>query len=163
MVELGADTSICSTTTQILDAGNPGSTYLWSTGETSQIIEVGFDQVYGVKAYSVVVTSPASCVNSDEITINWVNCSGIDELSDNDLLSIYPNPATSIISVQSVVFSQQSAIIEIYCLNGKMWIQKHIPKGTKEIEIDLSDLESGLYFCRLTLKDKSITQKLFIK
>ncbi len=49
----------------ILDAGNPGSTYLWSTGETAQQIEV----FTGEQFISVEVINPAGCSGSDEIHI----------------------------------------------------------------------------------------------
>lgn len=39
-VNLGPDRSICASRGYVLDAGNPGSTYLWSTGATSQAITV---------------------------------------------------------------------------------------------------------------------------
>ena len=40
VVDLGPDTALCGSNSLILDAGNPGATYLWSTGETSSQIEV---------------------------------------------------------------------------------------------------------------------------
>jgi hypothetical protein len=39
-VDLGPDQTICDDPDLILDAGNPGATYLWSTGETTQQIHV---------------------------------------------------------------------------------------------------------------------------
>lgn len=48
-----------------LDAGNPGDTYLWSTGATSQTINVTQDGYY-----SVEVTNTAGCVSGD--TVNTV-------------------------------------------------------------------------------------------
>ncbi len=49
-----------------LDAGNPGSTYLWSTGATSQEIIVTSSGTY-----SVTVTNPTTgCSASDDIVVN---------------------------------------------------------------------------------------------
>ncbi len=39
-VEIGADTIICIKDTVILDAGNTGASYSWSTGSTNQSIEI---------------------------------------------------------------------------------------------------------------------------
>ncbi|MDE5420581.1 hypothetical protein L3049_21550, partial [Labilibaculum sp. DW002] len=39
-VNLGADQETCSGNSITFDAGNIGSTYLWSTGETAQTISV---------------------------------------------------------------------------------------------------------------------------
>jgi len=37
-IDLGADTAVCGTTNITLNAGNTGSIYSWSNGETSQTI-----------------------------------------------------------------------------------------------------------------------------
>lgn len=47
-----------------LDAGNPGYTYLWNTGATSQMLNVTNDGMY-----EVTVTSPNGCSSSDAIDI----------------------------------------------------------------------------------------------
>lgn len=65
VVNLGANYAICSGTTTTLNAGNPGATYLWSTGATTQTITVGT-----AGTYSVTITDPAGCVASDAITIS---------------------------------------------------------------------------------------------
>ncbi|MCG3167509.1 MAG: hypothetical protein POELPBGB_03301 [Bacteroidia bacterium] len=48
VVDLGPDTTICTQTTYTLNAGYPGSTYDWSTGEITQQITVGTSGVYAV-------------------------------------------------------------------------------------------------------------------
>lgn len=49
-----------------LDAQNPGSTYLWSTTDTSQIM---YPPSSGV--YTVEITSTDGCVNYDTVTVNF--------------------------------------------------------------------------------------------
>jgi hypothetical protein len=66
VVNLGADKSICSNTPTTLDAGNPGATYLWSTGDTTQTILAA-----NVGTYSVTVTNANGCTTTDEIIITY--------------------------------------------------------------------------------------------
>jgi PKD repeat protein len=47
-VNLGNDTTICQGQSLTLDAGNAGATFLWSTGETTQTINVSTTGVYWV-------------------------------------------------------------------------------------------------------------------
>ncbi len=61
--DVGSDTVVCTGTTLLLDAGNPGSTYLWSTGSTSQTITVNSTGLYWVD-----VTS-GSCTFRDSIDV----------------------------------------------------------------------------------------------
>lgn len=49
-VDLGNDTTILQGQTLSLDAGNPGCSYLWSTGATTQTIQVGVAGTYSVTA-----------------------------------------------------------------------------------------------------------------
>lgn len=63
-VDLGPDRVECSGTTFTLDAGEGYDSYLWSTGETTQIIDVKVRNV----SISVVVDS-GGCTASDTITI----------------------------------------------------------------------------------------------
>jgi gliding motility-associated-like protein len=63
-VELGNDTTICSgAINMLLDAGNPGSTYNWSTGASSQTIPVTTPGIY-----TVTVTN-GICTDQDSISI----------------------------------------------------------------------------------------------
>ena len=66
VVNLGNDTSYCAGTSFsiILNAGNPGSTYLWNGSGTSQLFSVT-----QAGTYSVVVTDANGCVGTDSKTI----------------------------------------------------------------------------------------------
>lgn len=64
VVDIGADINICIEDTTVLDAGNPGSTYLWSTGDTTQTIKVN-----AAGTYSVTVTNANGCSNTDQMVV----------------------------------------------------------------------------------------------
>ncbi|MBL4624877.1 MAG: hypothetical protein JKY42_07035, partial [Flavobacteriales bacterium] len=64
VLDLGVDTTICSPSTYVLDAGNTGSTYLWNDASTLQALSVS---VTG--DYAVTVTNPQTCVANDSIYI----------------------------------------------------------------------------------------------
>jgi hypothetical protein len=64
-VNLGNDTIICPGMTITLNAGNPGSTYLYNTGATTRLFSV-----HAAGTYSVEVTNANKCVNRDTIVIS---------------------------------------------------------------------------------------------
>ena len=72
-LNLGPDISLCPGDSVNLHAGNGWSTYLWSTGETTEVIKVK-----NPGPYSVTVTDPA--------------CT----LTDNLIVSMFPAPAADI-------------------------------------------------------------------
>lgn len=65
-VNLGNDTVFCQVLSAVLDAGNPGSQYLWSTGEITQTIDVDTTGQYWV------AVSNAYCTVYDTINISAV-------------------------------------------------------------------------------------------
>ena len=73
IVDLGADQAICEGNTVTLDAGMFDS-YLWSTGETTMMIDVMVDGTY-----SVEVTDANGCVGMDEF-----------------VLTVYPTPVVDL-------------------------------------------------------------------
>lgn len=64
-VDLGADTTICDGDPLVLDAGNPGGTYLWSTGSTGQT-----ETVTTSGTISVMVTDINGCEGTDTIIVD---------------------------------------------------------------------------------------------
>jgi gliding motility-associated-like protein len=63
-VDLGPDITVCPDVLVALNAGNPGSTYEWSSGESTQVIEVN-----GEGMYSVTVTKPGHCPGIDTVEL----------------------------------------------------------------------------------------------
>ena len=62
-VHLGNDTTLCNNMIT-LNAGNPGNTYHWSTGATTQQINVNTSETYSVK-----VTNSGGCTGTDTINV----------------------------------------------------------------------------------------------
>ena len=63
MVDLGQDTTICVDEVLTLDAGT-GTSYVWSTGETTQTIDVDTTGIYWVE-----VTTANGCTDFDDIEV----------------------------------------------------------------------------------------------
>lgn len=65
-VYIGRDTAFCQNATLVLDAGNPGATYQWSTGATTRTISIT-----GVvdATYTVKVTTGPGCDATDDINV----------------------------------------------------------------------------------------------
>lgn len=66
-VVLGQDTTLCEGITLQLDAGNPGSTYVWQDSSSQQLY-----QVNSAGTYSVAVTSVNGCSEADTIAVNYL-------------------------------------------------------------------------------------------
>jgi len=66
VVNLGPDQNHCAGTTVTLDAQNPGMTYVWNTGDTTQTLDV-----ISSGNLSVTVTNANGCTGTDSINVNF--------------------------------------------------------------------------------------------
>ncbi len=108
VVDLGNDTSIFIGQTLTLDADNPGCTYLWSTGETTQTIYVTQSG-----NYEVVVSNPCGDV-SDDINVDVIV--GIDNVVDKEKLIVRVSGDQISIDVPD----NNIAMVQVYDIAGRL-------------------------------------------
>jgi photosystem II stability/assembly factor-like uncharacterized protein len=79
---------------------------------------------------------------------------------DEALVKIYPTPANNVINVllQDEMVNANNTI-RIFSLDGRI-IQSTTSSGSREVQLDVSKLTSGMYMIRIESKTKSI-QKMF--
>jgi hypothetical protein len=111
VVDLGADTTICSNQTLALNAGNPGAQYAWSNGTTGQSITVNIENVY-----VVTVTNAQGCTATDDILVEVETCVGVSEASWASALEVFPNPTGGWLNIQ--VQLPQAAEVQWELLNA---------------------------------------------
>jgi len=76
---------------------------------------------------------------------------------------IYPNPVKDKFKIKSQKLKAESATIELFDLNGRQILEKHIPAGRETVEINVSHLKSGVYYCKISTDEYSTTKKLIIQ
>jgi hypothetical protein len=144
VVFLGNDTTIMQGQTLILDAGNPGSDYLWSTGATTQTLPIN---VTGT--YSVFVSN--SC-GTDADTINVSFYVGLNEYVNNnaDCFPVACNAGT--LSFPGLL--QKDIRIQLVNLSGNVYYEG----PPKELRLD----GHGIWLIRFISPDKSCYRKILI-
>lgn len=94
VVNLGADTTICEGETLTLDAGNPGSVYIWSnSNETGQTLDIS-----AAGTYTVYATAPNGCLGIGNINI-YVN--DVPEATGIYRQGTYPNFTFTVLNAQN--------------------------------------------------------------
>ncbi len=148
LVDLGVDTVICQDQTYTIDAGNPGASYLWSTGETTQTIIVDTSKYnFGLHTFSVQVTSQYLCESGDEVSIDIKDCTGIDEYDRVVSLGLFPNPTSGIFELELESDRNQKINIIVMSISGSLVYEKTdiVINGFYSQQIDLSAFTSGIY------------------
>lgn len=75
--------------------------------------------------------------------------------SNNESIGIYPNPFSTILNIQSS--TTKVALTTIIDMQGELVFESH------DSTLDLDALNSGVYFLKIMLKDKSILVKRIVK
>ncbi len=167
-VNLGNDTSFCAQdgTGIILDAGNPGATYNWSTGDVTQTLTVDTLTLgYGLHEVSVEVVTADGCSSTSGISVELKNCTGINSPEGITKVSVYPNPGNGRFNLDISTASYQKADLLVLDNQGKIVFQKiNISlEGQKLITIDLSGKASGVYQLLIKGENGLINKKLILR
>ncbi|MBT7143357.1 MAG: T9SS type A sorting domain-containing protein [Bacteroidetes bacterium] len=96
----------------------------------------------------------------------WIitgECSIINSINEKEFptFSIYPNPASDKIFIGNV-FKGSKTEISIYSNNGKKLFSNSLKSLYRFLELDVSDLSSGIYFVEIKTNNTSLTEKLII-
>lgn len=151
-VSLGPDTIHTFNLNYSLDAGAGFTGYLWSTGATTQTINVS---VTG--DYCVTVTDVNNCSNSDCTYLDFMVGMGTIETTG---FSISPNPSHGHITV-NLAPTAGFTLLNITDEAGRLIQSKNI-SGLKKQELQL-DIAKGIYFIRLFGEHAVHTERIIIQ
>ena len=80
---------------------------------------------------------------------------------ENDLLSVFPNPASNLVNIQVKDSQFKAGTLKIFDLQGRL-VKNIVFEGNNELTADVSGLESGVYFMKLEQGDRLIAvERLF--
>jgi len=163
--------------------GTPPYTYNWSWGDGSNSTTAYPSHVYSVAGtYSICVTitdangcSSTYCQNdavsrlgnnnpySSMVYINVDSTqnytTGINKLKNNNEVTIYPNPANTIINI-ALRQAQGDAQYTLYDINGRA-VKQSVIYNSQSI-IDISDLNKGVYNISIQSSDFRINKRVVI-
>ncbi|MEA1872807.1 MAG: T9SS type A sorting domain-containing protein [Bacteroidota bacterium] len=152
------DTVICCNQSVELVANNYNESdlynkfdFIWNTGDTTHTLIV--DSIHygiGIHTFIVSVVNKASvfnCESKDTINIEIQDCIGIDEYSNDNIIKIYPNPATNNLTINSEKLLINN--IEILDITGKLVLTPLLQKTSTTQTFDINRLKKGLYFIKI--------------
>lgn len=156
-----ADTNICLTQVLTVGVGTAYDSYIWSTGDNTQQIQL-FGNILGLGPHEIsVIVDQAGCTGVSNSFILTVDaCTGIAEVG-NLSIGIYPNPTNGEI-VLDISGESRGLTLEITDTHGKAVYSEftgRIGSGLRQT-IDLRHLANGMYFLKLDDGNDSVTKKI---
>ncbi len=91
-------------------------------------------------------------------------CTGTEELSENEIFSIHPIPASEFVWIQLHQVAEQPVSVSLYDMSGRSVIASMmIQKGESEMKIPVQQLQPGLYLIRMNFSQRHFYSKLIIE
>jgi hypothetical protein len=150
-----------------LDAGNPGSEYTWSTGETTQTITIDSTGagIGGTRVVTVSVTNEAGCASQDAISVYFEDCTGIPENAYDLGVNVFPNPTKGLFTLE--LNPEQEDVISIRILNAigsVVYLQENVQlNGAYRTEINLDQFGDGLYYLFMDSRKVHVVKKIVVQ
>ncbi len=152
--------TICIGDSANLSVIAPMQNYLWSTGETTQTINV-----LQSGAYTVTVTDMLGCkTTSSPKDVTVQECTGVQNISSPDVFNIYPNPfiESATLEISDFEVGMKDLKIIIYDIFGKEVFISEINK--QKTEIQRGNLPPGIFFYKIAAHEGIIkTGKIIVQ
>lgn len=154
-------TVIASGTTINANASQSVNSFQWIDCATGNQVVGATSSSFSPTAngsYAVLAGNPAGCLDTSNcVTISTI---GVDELSLNASVRVYPNPAVDVIHV----VSDGSQIMSYTVLdgNGRVVLAKSIDENTTELDLSLESISEGIYIMEVNTS-KGKVYKPFVK
>ena len=147
------------TATVNVSGGTPPYTYSWSNGQSSTSANTS-NTITGLAAanYNVQVTDGNGCSDSQSILVS--TNTGVAEEELEKLVSVYPNPAKDIITVEFPA-GKQAKTCELYNVIGSK-MESYSVNGKQRLQLDLGVYSKGIYFLRINVDGMLITKKVIL-
>ncbi len=164
IVDIGADTILCSNLNKLLDAGEGYKEYLWLDGSIEQTLLID-STGYGLGTFAIWVEAMdyGGGTFRDTTLITFKDCTGIEEFENTFFVSVIPNPfnQTTMLTYKLA----EPAMVEVVLYNAmgaliKKVVDENQTAGKKNIKIDLSNMPDAVYYIHLLINDRKIVKKV---
>jgi hypothetical protein len=157
VVDLGPDQTITWQKKYTFNANNPG-TFLWSTGETTQIIQMF---VTTDTTVWVTVTNDGGCMGSDTLNIDLDEVISVDEVTQNDV-KVFPNPTSGLTQLLVGNANAKEMDVMVLDISGAIITTQHYvaPQKGDRHAIDLSNFSNGMYFIKVQMDTEQFLFKI---
>ncbi len=133
-------------------------TYTWSTGDITASVNVTSSLVTTIN-YTVTGTSSLGCVGSNSTSVKINSCIGLETYTGLDQSFIlFPNPNQGHFVIECATDIQ----VSVYNQIGELIVTKQL-SGAKQYDMDLSQLNAGVYFISAFDGNNRIYKKMIVE
>lgn len=158
VVSLGSDTTLYRDSYLTLDPGTfgAGTTFVWDDFSTGPMRNVHGSWYSGTKVFYVTVKTAYGCTGTDDITIEFLNVTGIEDGSA-EALNIYPIPTRDALHVE---VSGEPFDVHVFDMTGRLVHRQRL--SPPDAVLDANTLPRGLYRLVLSRNGDLLANKTII-
>ena len=86
----------------------------------------------------------------------------INEINESNLISVFPQPAKNSLNIQVKLNNSEINTLDLYNSQGKILSSNVLNKNDENINLDVSQFKSGIYFIKVHSKNNLYTKKVQI-
>ena len=142
---------------------NTGITFVSGCTLTSKNLSLRFANT-GYYTLSLTVTNSAgsNTKTSNNYIYVWINDIGVEQFDGLNNITIFPNPSTGKLNIETGMTSQEDVSCKVYDIIGNEVSSSLYSSNVtgSAFVLDLSACEQGLYFIKLTSAKGTVTRKI---
>jgi hypothetical protein len=109
----------------------------------------------------------------DQTVVNWdmyylddLNLSSttslVQDINDSEVINVYPQPAIDNLNIDIKLSNNDVNRLDLYDIRGKVLLSTVVNQNSNNVSLDVSGLNSGIYFVKVQSKDNLYTKKVQI-
>ena len=140
----GTSTSMCVGETVTLQAGG-ASTYEWLSGSIYVQNAQAVVSPNTTTTFTLTGTDANGCTNTANITLSVNACTGLNTISNNSDLKVYPNPSKGEFTLELATSFDKT--IEVVDFTGRL-LQSNKTNSSK-VNININNYANGIYYVKV--------------
>lgn len=143
-----------SVSVEVTEGGIEPFTYLWSTGDDTQVVDG-----LAAGAYTVIVTDAAGCSESKTVNVSVAN--NLSDIPAEKVFSMYPNPAEGFVILNLMNVAGLDNQVQVTTMNGSLVWQAN-NQIYPQVIIPTDTWPEGMYLVRISNENGHFVQQLSI-
>jgi hypothetical protein len=142
-------------------------TYMWDFGDGTNSTDMNPVHLYTATGmYNVCLTATGECDENTtcQMVRAW-NGVGINENNGANNISIYPNPASNLLTIEADGVNGNVMSVEISNISGQIVMNSQLNdfNGYAKEQLDISELTKGVYFVKIYTNEVTTTKRLVVQ
>jgi hypothetical protein len=86
----------------------------------------------------------------------------VQDINDSEIIDVYPQPAKDNLNIDIKFSHNDVSRLDLYDIQGKVLLSTVVNQNSNNVSLDVSELNSGIYFVKVQSENNLYTKKVQI-